>query len=368
MNQQKEIQVKRPLKLKHRSQLSLSQVPFKTAVGVCMAIVAGVVFYFFAFERSRNEPVEFVAVTGAVEQESVIRHPLHGAPLREELQEPFIPALVMYDGSLDVTSRPGLESAGVVYEALTEGGIVRLMAVFDSSAKVPRFGPIRSTRSYFIDWAEEYGGIYMHVGGSPEALTRLRNVSKLTNIDEMSRGHYFERDTSLPGPLNVFSTFSSWLRIKEQTAMPASAFVTWKFEEQATRREESAGWQIEMNFSPSYSMGWVYDASEGAYLRFVNGERDMYANGNQVKAHNLVAIEVPSKTVDSIGRQDMKTIGSGKAFIMSAGEKIAGWWIKESPAGRMRFVTENQEEVVFVPGVTWIEVLPNFDALRETAP
>ena len=61
----------------------------------------------------------------------------------------------------DARPQSGLQSAGVVYEALAEGGITRFLAIFgDQAAK--SIGPVRSLRPYYIDWALEYGASLSH--------------------------------------------------------------------------------------------------------------------------------------------------------------------------------------------------------------
>src|SRR5690606_10910048 len=91
-----------------------------------------------------------------------------GLEIDAEYQESVIS--VMVDNFF--AARPqhsGIRSASVVYEALAEGGITRLMLVFPYQ-EITRVGPVRSARDYFVDLAEEYGGIYAHAGGSPLAL------------------------------------------------------------------------------------------------------------------------------------------------------------------------------------------------------
>ena len=111
----------------------------------------------------------------------IIRHPLTGQVVAKENFD-FFPIAVMMDNSSDILPQAGLSAATVVYEALAESNITRLLAIFDSQIKLEKIGPIRSARNYFMDWAEEYHGLFMHVGGSPQALAIIDDY-KFTNID-----------------------------------------------------------------------------------------------------------------------------------------------------------------------------------------
>lgn len=286
------------------------------------------------------------------------RHPLSGVSL--EYEPHFFVISVLFDNMADVSVQPGLEHALVIYEALAEGGITRLLTLFDSTQRIERIGPIRSVRPYFIDWAREYGGILMHVGGSPDGLAKLTRDDELFGVDQIGAFEkYFVRDESLPAPHNVFSSFSSWLKLSERYAIPPASFSSWKFTDEVPLPETVKKQQIEIMYAPGTTIGWVYRVEGNQYLRFVNGERQYFQTGNQVTAANVILIEVESEAIDEIGRQRMETTGTGNAIVFTRGKRIDAQWIKESPASRMRFVARTQEEVALTPGVTWIQVIPS---------
>jgi len=327
-------------------------------VAVLLTVIVGAIFYFsFGTRRVKSpEPEETVLQSPP---ETVVRHPLTGLPV--DTAKEFFAVSVMLDNLSDVKSRPGLEFASIIYEALAEGGITRLMAVYDSSLEVKRFGPIRSVRPYFIDWATEYGGALMHVGGSPEALRQL-SQSDFININEMSAQQiYFSRDASLPQPHNVFSSFTAWLKIAERLEIPQYDAMTWKYEEMEPGESLSEQQQIEIDYWSGNQVAWAYNKPRNNYVRFLNRDRDLFATGSQISIANLIVIEVPSRTIDAIGRQKMDTLGQGQAEIYRNGEMLEVRWLKETSSSRMRFLTEAQEEVVLVPGITWIQVVPSLE-------
>lgn len=104
------------------------------------------------------------------------------------------PLAVMVDN--EITARPfqkGLSLADTVYEAPTEGGITRFLAVFDGEKYPKKIGPIRSSRPYYVDIIREYSAVYAHVGGSAEALSRIRK-EEIFNADQFVLDKYFWRE------------------------------------------------------------------------------------------------------------------------------------------------------------------------------
>ncbi|MBI5221693.1 MAG: DUF3048 domain-containing protein [Candidatus Magasanikbacteria bacterium] len=120
-----------------------------------------------------------------------------------EMINPFVVG-IMIDNHPDARPQSGLVAAKIVYEAPAEGGITRYFAIFDSIQSVEKVGPVRSARPYFVDWLEEYSGLYMHCGGAPEALAKIKS-EKVFDADEFFNGPYYWRDESRIAPHNLFT-------------------------------------------------------------------------------------------------------------------------------------------------------------------
>src|SRR3989344_3980829 len=76
------------------------------------------------------------------------------------------PLAVMIENHTESRPQSGLTSADAVYEAVAEGGITRFMGVFYCNVSDVQVGPVRSARTFFLDWASEYDPLYAHVGGA----------------------------------------------------------------------------------------------------------------------------------------------------------------------------------------------------------
>ncbi|HMQ34533.1 MAG TPA: DUF3048 domain-containing protein, partial [Chloroflexaceae bacterium] len=146
------------------------------------------------------------------------------SPIRGKTSSPrqSAPALTLARGS--VTARPyavmldnhpkaypqtGMNQAPLVFEALAEYGITRYMAIFvpGISPELRTIGPVRSARSYYVEYAKGLRGIYVHAGGAPDALTMARTSVEITDMDALRRdaGAFFRRASDRAAPHNLYT-------------------------------------------------------------------------------------------------------------------------------------------------------------------
>ncbi len=319
-----------------------------TVIAVAVILLgAGLVNYFFSVDNSQDEVVN---LDEAVDKN---RHPLTGLIIEEELNN-FFPVAVMLDNAADIPPQAGLAEAVVVYEALAESNITRLLAVFDSQAKLVKVGPVRSARNYFMDWAEEYRGLFMHVGGSPQALAVIDDYD-FTNIDEMgASGIYFFRDDKLSAPHNVFTNSSNILRAGEMKKVNniSSEFKQWNFVDDLAVGEIK---NFSINFSTElYQVSWRFNEALSVYQRWQQEAKDIDADGNSLVADNVIVQIVPSTLIDA-ERRAMETKQGGEVFVFNKGGQQTGKW--EYRDQRTIFLDSNQQELKLVPGKTWIAII-----------
>src|SRR5581483_6348891 len=105
------------------------------------------------------------------QQPTTVASTLTGLPVDPSVNKRQVTA-VMIENSLDARPQSGLDQAGIVFEALAEGGVTRFMALFQDT-QPDYIGPVRSARPYYIQWLLGYDAAYAHVGGSPDALNDI---------------------------------------------------------------------------------------------------------------------------------------------------------------------------------------------------
>lgn len=268
---------------------------------------------------------------------------------------------VMIEDFVDARPQAGIAQASVVYEAPAEGNITRFLAIFPKNSDVKKVGPVRSARPYYLDFISEYGGaMYMHVGGSPDALEKI-SAYKVSDVNEFFRGSYFWRDSARSAPHNVYTSSDLWKSVYLQyfSATLKNEFVSWNFSNATSSCAQNCVGQIEIPFLlPSYDVVWKYNPDTLKYDRFHGRVAHVDSDGNPVRANTVVVQHVTDKILDDVGRRALGTIGSGKAEVYVLGNKIEGTWKKDSRTARTKFLDASGHEIGFVPGKIWVEIVP----------
>jgi hypothetical protein len=264
---------------------------------------------------------------------------------------------VMIDNMIDSRPAYGLSRADLVFEAPTEAGITRFLAVFcgDEPADF-KIGPVRSLRPYFLDFAEDIEAPIAHVGGSPEAMARIKN-SSVPDLDQYYNGGYFERSSDRLAPHNVFTN------IKKLTSFLNNRFPNfraerevWQYKDESSAQNTEAK-EINVDYiRPEHLVRWVYDSASNSYFRYQNGAEHTDADGSKISAKNVVIQITDIEVIDEIGRRKIRTTGEGKAMIFMDGKIIRGSWEAEKRS-LVRFYDAAGREIQFNKGPIWIEVV-----------
>ncbi|NIA18445.1 MAG: DUF3048 domain-containing protein, partial [Actinobacteria bacterium] len=251
----------------------------------------------------------------------------------------------------------GLAQANLVYEAEAEGGITRFLAVFADGRDLDKIGPVRSARPYFVDWARELSALFIHVGGSPEALAKI-SKENIFNLNEFYQGGYFWRGNGNGAPHNVYTSSDNINKYLESKDAEDGKFLSWQFKDGGERKELSSTGEIAINFElPGFAVKWKYDGENNDYIRYMDGQIHKDADGNEIKAKNVVIQYVEARVIDEKLRLKMEHIGEGEALVCLDGKCEEGKWRKKTGASRTRFYKKDGKEFIFNTGATWIEAV-----------
>jgi hypothetical protein len=275
----------------------------------------------------------------------------------------------MIENSQAARPQVGLTSADIVYEAVSEGGITRFVAIYSSSYP-EKAGPIRSARSYFIDWLSEYDSMYVHAGGSPTALSRIGQYA-IKDYPHSNDGTYVREPQR--GVASEHTLFANILKIYQNGTgkkgwSATHDFASWNFKKPTT---PTGGGSITVDFSTApFKVVWDFDIATNKWSRTMAGlpHKDRLS-GEQITATNVVVITVqrsanaPYSGTGKESEWTMQTIGSGVASVFRDGTRIDGTWKKPSRTERTRFYDAAGAEIELNQGKTWVEVLPQTGSL-----
>lgn len=323
--------------------------------------------------------------------------PLNGAyytQIEREAWEKRRPLFVMIENAPDARPQSGLSRADVVFEAVAEGGVTRFGALFYCAAQVQdvTLAPIRSARTYFVDWASGFNQpMYVHVGGAnvpgpTDALGQINDYGwALENdINQFSVGYpTFVRDYNrVPGKdlatehTMVTTTEKLWEvaadrewtnmspdQIINRRVVPGSdwkdGFTAWNFEEKAPAIGSTT--PVKYDFWSGYgdySVEWNYDSSKDAYLRTLGGEKHIDLNNDeQITAKNVIVMFTTEKgPINEKKHMLYTTIGTGDALIFNHGNATEATWSKKSRTDELEFLVDGKP-VELARGLTWISVV-----------
>lgn len=318
--------------------------------------------------------------------------PLNGAMYSKQQRqwwEGHRPLGVMIENSTDARPQSGMTFADVVYETVAEGGITRFLNVFYCQ-DAGIVGPVRSARTYFLDFISEYGAnpLYAHVGGAntpgpADALGQINDYGwgSYNDLNQFSIGFpTYKRDESRLGhPVatehTMYSTTSGLWAVGKQRGLTNvdkqgdawdQSFTTYSFKDDAKESARPASQTIAIQFWPGqsdYYVTWNYDPNTNAYLRSNGGKPHIDNNTKkQLSAKNVVVLYMTQTHADDGYTNNehllFQTKGSGKALVFQDGKKITGTWKKSSRTGRTELFDASGKEVSFVRGKIWFEIVP----------
>lgn len=317
----------------------------------------------------------------------------------KEAWEKRRPLAVMIENSPDARPQSGMGSADVVFEAVAEGGVTRFMGLFycDVQAYDTVLAPVRSARTYFVDWASGYNRpLYVHVGGAntpgpADALgqinqygwalendlnqfsigypTFIRNANRVGR--DVATEHTMETTTEklwAVGEKRDWTNMSPELKLG-RTTIPAE---DWKegytspvFEDD----QKSDGTVTTISYSfwsgyNQYAVRWQYNAETNEYARFMADQPHNDLNDSkQISAKNVIVLLTDEKgPIDELKHMLYRTTGTGDAVLFKNGEALKITWSKKTRESELQFLDQKGKPVALARGMTWISVLdPSFD-------
>jgi hypothetical protein len=300
------------------------------------------------------------------------------------------PVGIMVENHSDARPQSGLSSADVIYEAVAEGGITRFLTVFYCKS-AEEVGPIRSARTYFLDFISEYGTepLYVHVGGAntsgpADALSQIETYgwAGLNDMNQFSIGFpTFWRDYDRLGhtaatehtmystteKLLQFAATSRKLKVEDEDGVPwTKGFVPYTFKDEALVSQRPASQKIHLEFwttDSAYAVDWTYDPATNIYKRNNGGVAHIDRNtGKQLTTKNIVVLNMVQTSADDGYENNLhllfKTKGTGKANIFMDGKQIVGTWRKDSRISRTLLFDSDGLPVKLDRGTIWFEILP----------
>jgi hypothetical protein len=286
----------------------------------------------------------------------IVPSPLTGLDVTKDLAERPVTG-VMIENSPEARPQSGLRDAGVVFEAIAEGGITRFLALYQED-QPKLIGPVRSLRPYYLDWARGFESSVAHVGGSEEALSLARSVPGFRDLDQFSNGAYFFRSTDRYAPHNVYTRTSLLDQASKQKGYGESDFTSIS-RKKPKPAETPTATSITIDYSaPLFKASYSYDKKNNRYNRSQAGKPHIDRETSKQLFADVVVVMKINWSVKSSGHSVYGTTEGGDVLIFQDGLVSKGKWSKASRSAQIKFTNGEGTEIKLNPGRTWIGALP----------
>ncbi len=283
------------------------------------------------------------------------------APMRPALINPFTGGKPSSNSVVAVkiedtaAGRPqvGIDQADIVYLEQVEGGLTRLLAIFDT--RLPSVEPVRSTRANDPELATQFGPItYVASGGSPAELAPLDKSSMRTDINDRG-GPGFARDPNRAAPNNLSANLAL---IAAKLKGPRGSSIGLIWSARLTESDSRPGSAVHTSVGNT-PVTFLWSRTLHRYVRFIDGVAQHTAQGNIIATPNVV-VQFCRSTVypqdrDILGNpaQYTHTVGTGNVSVFRSGRRIDGTWSRASVHDGTTLRDQHHKPIPLAPGGAW---------------
>lgn len=289
---------------------------------------------------------------------------LTGEPVSTEIGQKR-PFAVMINNLQPAIPQSGIAKADILYEAMVEGSITRLMAVFQDIASVGVLGPIRSSRHYYLFMADDNDAIYTHFGWSPFAQKIIEDEGRQTinGMDYDGDGNFYRTDDR-EAPHNAYATGQGLLNIATDRGMQLTHGADFqpnlKFNTVDTPLDSGED-ATRVNIPFAYDTPWFdYNPDTKLYSRYEYGDAHIdRETGEQLTFKNIIVQYVGQVVISDYGHLDIGLMGETDGLYITDGKAIPIRGTKPDEQYKTMYYDLNGNEIKLNPGKTMIEYVPD---------
>lgn len=256
----------------------------------------------------------------------------------------------------------GLDRADIVYETVTEGGITRFNALYQSYTP-KAVGPVRSARPSDFAIVPQFHALFAHCGGDRSVRKQLADKTRFDDMDQFFNAGPYWRSKDRSAPHNLYLDMAK-LRVAAITkrGYPAAEDVKGPAFARSSNTATPTVSLLTVPFSASNKVTWRFSKSADTYARSINGKAHVdQGSGKQYTARNVVVLWAKiSRYTASHNSQlhEIQLVGSGRVSVFHDGQRYDGTWeAGESSPPVLR--SADGRVIALAPGKTWFQVIGN---------
>ena len=295
-------------------------------------------------------------------------NPLTGEPMEPEYEKNR-PVAVMLNNLKGAQPQLGVSQADIIYEVPAEGGITRMLGVYQSLEGVGTLGSIRSARPYYLELALGHDALYVHAGGSPDAYRDIPawGVDNMDGVNGGSDAKIFWRDAERRKTMDYEHTLvTSGEKIQTyvdghfRTEHPEGYTYAQAFAGDGTPAGGAAAEHVTLKFSNYKTGKFDYDSQSGKYLASqYGGAYTDGSTGQQVSATNVLVLETAISVIagDKAGRLTVQLTGSGSGTYFCGGKAAAIRWSKADRNSPFVYTLEDGTPLALGQGSSYVCIM-----------
>jgi hypothetical protein len=290
---------------------------------------------------------------------TTVASPLTGIQVSPDLAKRPVTG-IMIENSIYARPQSGIQDAGVVYEAIAEGGITRFLTLYQD-AQPQYVGPVRSLRPYYLDFGVPFDAGIAHVGGSPDALAQVRNGLK--DLDQFFNASSYWRQSTRDAPHNVYTSFAKLDALNKSKGYTSSKFTSFP-RKKDTKLTTPTAKSIDFAISgATYNVHYDYDAASNSYLRSEGGAAHMVTTsaadtvGKQLHPKVVIALIMGYGIMADGKHSEYDSTGNGAIYVFQDGGVTQGTWSKANRTSQFVFTDASNKPIKLDAGQTWFTAL-----------
>lgn len=279
------------------------------------------------------------------------------------------PVTVMLNNVVDAVPQSGIENASIVYEAPVEGGITRLMGIFEDYDALEKIGSVRSARLYYVKLALGYDAIYISYGHSKYAVDLL-DAEGTDNIDgvEGSGSGVFYRTSDRVAPHNAYTSAEGIaygidrLGFEQNYSDSYEGYFEFSPVGETAVYEGTDAYTVRTGYTHNQPY-FIYNEEDQLYYRYQFGEEQIDdLTGNQLAFKNLLLQYCDYTMYDDGKSLNIDVTSGGSAKYICNGVCTDLTWSYDSATGIEHYYLQDGSELVLNTGKTYVGIILNEDA------
>ncbi len=331
-------------------------------------------------EKPVEQPAPAPEPTPEPESEPEPAMPEHQNPLTGMEMEPekiaSRPVAVMFNNLKAAQPQLGTSQADLIYEMEAEGGITRMVGVFQSLEGVGTLGSIRSTRPYYLEIALGHDAMLVHAGASPEAYEKIKSwgVDNMDGVNGGSDAKIFWRDAQRKKDAGYeHSLVTSGEKVLEYLAKDLFPLkhkegytCDQSFVPDGTPENGTVAEKLTLRYSAYKTGTFTYDPETKQYLAAQYGKDQVDgATGEQIGVTNVLVVETEIGEIpgDSYLRCRARMTGEGTGKFFCGGKTVDIRWSKADRNSPFVYTLSDGTPLVLGQGKSYICII---DPTRST--